>query len=607
MTESYTHKDIKVLSEMEHIQKNPSMYIGDLKDPNHLIFEVLDNALDEANAGHAKLVGVVIDNKNHTCTISDNGRGIPFENNTIATIATKLFSGGKFEKGENNTAYKIATGLHGIGLVAVTALSDWLTISVYRTGKRAVCEFENAKLKNTKIEDFDGDKPFSTQISFKPNKKYFESLTFDVTQIRERLKLASVHIEHLQLIFVVDGQREIINCGIEEYFVETLLDGKKTPSVTQIFDIRKKIKDEELHIKFCWDLKGSYTPKITGCVNLLDVSQGSHINMTYDVFRKVFEDLSKKEKLKFLAQDSLVGFRAHVSLFLYNPEYTSQTKEKLATSRVKLEHIFSDAQEQLVKILTDNPELCNQLLAYFDSYRRRLDTNKNIIKSSTVTRYNNVIDSKLMDCTSSAVEKTELFITEGSSASGSLVQCRNPKYHGILGLKGKILNVASEAKDAFKNKEIIEIINALGTGAEPDFSIENLRYGKIIFACDADSDGSHINTLLMVLFLKFVPELLKKNHVFRAIMPLYGFQLKDRFQPIYSEEELAKAKQIYQNIKPQRYKGLGEMNSDQLRVCLLDNVRRLQPVTYPDNTEEIFKLMVDANMKRELIEKMKVL
>lgn len=602
MSKDYTHEDIKVLSEIEHIQKNPSMYIGELKNPNHLVAEGLDNALDEAQANYASLIGIAIDNKNHTCTVSDNGRGIPIENDIIPIIATKLFSGGKFEKGENSAAYKIATGLHGIGLVAITALCDWVKIAVYRDGKRATYHFEGASLKESDVEEHGLDKiPFSTQISFKPNKKFFESLIFDSDQILERLRLASVHIPDLRLIFIVDGQRDVINCDENEYFSETLLD-KNQRDTSPIFDIRKSIKDEQLHIKFCWDFMGSVTPRNTGCINLLQVNQGTHINLTSDAIRKVFEELGKKEKMKFIPQDSLIGFRCHTSLLLYNPEYTSQTKEKLTTAKAKLSHLFDDLKDDLRKLFAENPDVCNKLLAYFDSYRRKLDSSRNVIKSSSVvTRYNNLIDSKLIDCSSRSIDRTELFITEGSSASGSLVQCRDPKYHGILGLKGKIPNVAAMTKEVLNNKEIVEIINALGTGIEPDFSIDSLRYGKIIFACDADSDGAHINTLLMVLFLKLVPQLIKSNAVYRAIMPLYGSVVRSRFYPLYDDQELSTFKREHPSTRIQRYKGLGEMNPEQLKVCLLDESRRLRPVTYPDNPEDIFKLMVDANLKRELI------
>jgi len=609
MTESktkcndYTAKNIKTLSELEHIRQNPGMYIGETDKPNHLVYEVLDNALDEANANHANLVGVFIDNVKNVYTISDNGRGIPITDNVIPTIATKLFSGGKFSKGDEGAAYGIAAGLHGIGLVAVTALCDWVEITVYRDDKRAYYRFEDSILVKEEIIDHKGGRPFSTQISFKPAKKYFESIKVDVNPVRERLKIASIHIPHLKLILLDDGKKEIINCNINDFFKDSLLDNKNV-DVTPIFMIKKKIKDEEIMIKFAWDFSVASSPKHVGSVNLLSVNQGTHINRVYTVFRNVFAAYAKKEKLTFTAQDCLVGFRALTSISLYRPEYTSQTKEKLSTSKIKLDYLFDDLEKQLENTIDKYPDIKTQLLSFFEGYRKGLSTSKNIIKGSqTVSRYNQQIDSKLKDCTSHSVENSELFVTEGASAAGGLVQCRNPKFHAILGLKGKIPNLAGTKKDFLNNKEVVEIVNALGTGIEPDFHESHLRYGHIIFATDADADGAHITALLMVMFLKLVPTLLiQGKYIYRAIMPLYGSTVAGKFIPLYTDEQLETFKVSNPNHKIQRYKGLGEMNPDQLEVCLLDKTtRQLELIQYPENPSDIFKLMTSAELKRELI------
>jgi len=599
----YTANDIKTLSELEHIRMNPGMYIGETDKPNHLLYEVLDNALDEANANHAKLIGVFIDNKEHIYTVSDNGRGIPITDNVIPTIATKLFSGGKFSKGGESSAYGIAAGLHGIGLVAVTALSDWVEITVYRDGKRAFYRFEDCKLVKEELNDFSGTIPFSSQISFKPAAKYFETLDMDVKPIRERLKIASIHIPHLKLILLHDGEKEIINCDINDFFKETLLDNKKV-NVTPIFMLKKKIKDEEIVVKFAWDFNTPSSPRHVGSVNLLSVNQGTHINRVYTVFRNVFTAFAKKEKLTFTPQDCLVGFRAMTSVSLYRPEYTSQTKEKLSTSKAKVDHLFEGLEKQLEVTIDKYPNIKTQLLGFFEGYRKGLSTNKSIVKGGQkVSRFNQQIDSKLKDCTTHLVEKSELFITEGASAAGGLVQCRDPKYHALLGLKGKIPNLAGSKKDFLKNKEVVEIINALGTGIEPDFHINSLRYGHIIFATDADADGAHITALLMVMFLKLIPGLIKdQKYIYRAIMPLYGTTVKSKFVPLYTDEELEKFKLNNPNHKIQRYKGLGEMNPDQLKVCLLDKTtRKLEAIQYPEDPTDIFKLMTSAELKRELI------
>lgn len=600
----YDHNSIKVLSELDHIRQNRGMYIGETPNPNHLLFEVLDNSLDEANAGHATLIGVFIDQKEHVCTISDNGRGIPITGNTVMTIATKLFSGGKFGKGQEGSAYGIAAGLHGIGLVAITALSDWVEFIIYRDNKKAIFRFEDAKLVKSEITDSPSDKrPFSTQVSFKPTKKYFDSLVFDVNPIRERLNIASISIPSLKLILMEDDKKEIINCDIVQYFNNVILEGQ-TKNVTPIFTIKNKIKDEEITIKFAWDMTNGSALRHFGSVNLLSVNQGTHINRTLTLFKDSFTQYAKKEKLSFQPQDCFVGFRAITMMSLYTPEYNSQTKEKLSTSKQKLDHLYNGLDVKLDQVLNENPEIKNQLLSFFESYRKSLSASKSILKGGAeVSRYNQVIDSKLKDCTSHNVEHSELFITEGASAAGGLVQCRNTKHHAILGLKGKIPNMAAGKKDFLKNKEVVEICNALGTGIEPDFDAEHVRYGKVIFATDADADGAHITTLLMVLFLKLVPGLLRPGvTVYRAIMPLYGAIKAGKFYPFYTDAEFETFKQENPNIKTQRYKGLGEMNPDQLKVCLLDkDTRRLELIAFPDNPEEIWKIMSDAESKRGLL------
>jgi DNA gyrase subunit B len=601
---SYTEKDIQVLSELQHIRKNTGMYIGETINPNHLLYEVLDNSLDEANAKHASLVGIFIDTKEKTCTISDNGRGIPFTGDVIQTIATKLFSGGKFKKGEEGSAYGIAAGLHGIGLVAVTALSVWVEFIIYRDNKKAIFRFEDATLVKKEIVDFDSaKKPFSTQVSFKPDKKYFETVDFNLNPVRERLNIASIGIPHLKLILMENDHKEIIQCTIDQYFRDIICGGQEK-NVTPIFTLHKRVKDEEVLIKFAWDMNSSSAAKHHGAVNLLSVNQGTHINRTFTVFRDVFSAFAKKEKLTFQPQDCLVGFRAITMVSLYTPEYSSQTKEKLSTNKAKIDHLYDGLDVQLEQFFEKNQELKMTLLGFFESYRKGLSASKNIVKSSKeVSRYNQVIDSKLKDCTAHSVEHSELFVTEGASAAGGLVQCRNTKYHAILGLKGKIPNMAAGKKDFLKNKEVVEICNALGTGIESDFNGSCVRYGKVIFACDADADGSHITSLLMVLFLKLVPGLIQDGtKVYRAIMPLYGAMKAGKFYPFYTDTEFEKFKAENPNIKTQRYKGLGEMNPDQLKVCLLDKeTRKLELIQFPENAEEIWKIMTDAESKRGLL------
>lgn len=579
------------------------MYIGDTSHPNHLLYEIFDNSLDEANAGHANVIGVFIDTKKETCVVSDNGRGIPFQNDSIKTLATKLHSGGKFEKGAEGSAYGIAAGLHGIGLVAVTSLSDIVNITVFRDGKRASYTFEDSKLSEEDVTDWTENRPFGTQVTFKPSKRFFESVKFDIKPILQRMKLASIHINNLKLVLMVDGEKTIIDYDLDKYTKNNLL-GEHAKDYTPFLDISTKVKDEELNVRLTWDLTTmSSTPKCTGCVNLLSVNEGTHINAVNNIIRNVFKEYAKKEKLTFQPNDCLQGLRVHTHISLYRPEYSSQTKEKLSTSKVKINHLLEGLDTKLKKALDDIPDTKLKLLNHFENYRKKQSLSKKIVTGSKeVSRFNNIIDSKLKDCTSHNVSDSELFITEGVSASGGLVQCRDPKIHAILGLKGKIPNMAYDKKDFLKNKEVVEIINCLGTGMEPHFHKDTLRYGKIIIAVDADEDGKHIATLLMVLFLKLTPELLKDERIYLSIMPLYGTTEKKIFKPFYSEESMKEYVVKNPNAKIQRYKGLGEMNPDQLFTCLLDpTTRKLETIKYPDDSKAIFELMTSAEKKREII------
>lgn len=576
------------------------MYIGDSVNPNHLIFELLDNALDEAQAGYATIIGVQIDTKDHVVRVADNGRGLPFENGTVETVCTKLFSGGKFSKGEEGV-YKIASGLHGIGIVAVNALSEEMVVEIFRDGKKAKYSFADAKVVSSEIVDYKDKTPFSTQIAFKPNKKYFETLTFDLPSIVDRLELASVHVKELRILFVVDGKQQLIDCDIKDFFNKELLD-KSSGDVTNIISMTHNIKDERVVMKFCWDFSGSTSTKSIGSVNLLRVDNGTHINCAYEIFKSVFEELAAKEKLKFSKGDCLVGLRCFISVSLYEAQYSSQTKERLSNPKKDLNHLFEPLISKFKALLLKENELRNNLLAHFTTYRKRLDAKGNIVKTGkNITRLNSMIDSKLRDCTTHTVVNSELFITEGASAGTGLTQCRDPKIHAVLGLKGKIINVADKNVDFFKNKEVIEIVNALGTGVEPDFDFDGLRYGKIIIATDADPDGAHIASLLMTVFLRLVPQLLKNGKIYMAQMPLYGTTANGKFIPLYNTDETDKYRQKFPNAHMLRFKGLGEMNPDQLKVCLIDSTRRLIQIPYPKDPKRIFNIMTDANLKRELV------
>lgn len=602
---SYTSKDIKELSQLEHLRQNASMYIGATENPTHLLYEVLDNALDEANAKYASLILVKIDQENGVYTVADNGRGIPFDEGALVKIATKMFSGGKFKKGEGS-AYGTAIGLHGIGMFAVTGLSDWCKITVYRDNKKAYYKFVDCKVVEEKIEDFTGKKPCSTLVEFKPSKKYFESVKVDVNRIKTRLQLATVHIDNLKLIFINGKEQEVIKMTLNDYFNQNFWKGAKD-NITPLFEVSKKVKDEEVKIMFGWDMSSYSQPVAGGTVNLLPVPAGTHINRTYTLFKDVFANIAKKEKLNYNENDFRIGFRVYTAIQLYETHFVGQTKEKLEVRTGSIDHLYNGLEKEIEKKLRENDELFQRLIYFVDSYRQSLNTKGKIVKAvkGAVTRFSQSIDSKLKDCSSSEVSRCELYICEGDSAAGGLVQCRNPKYHAILGLKGKVPNLAAGNKDFLKNKELCEMINALGCGVGRDFDINSLRYDKVIISTDGDDDGDHIATLLITALLKVLPELFHYHKIFRAIMPLWGVKnYKGKFLPFYNEEDMRKFKAENPRIDITRYKGLGEMNPPELASCLLDpSVRKLEEIHDCDaaDAQSIFKLMTDAETKRSML------
>jgi len=611
MAKDYTSKDIKELSQLQHLQLNPGMYIGLTDTPTHLLYEVLDNALDEANMGFASLVLVKLDTENGIYTVADNGRGIPFEDDAIIKIATKMFSGGKFEKGEDS-AYGAAIGLHGIGLFAVSGLSEYMKVTVYRDNKRAYYKFvagkDEVKIAESKVEDFDcSKKPASTVIEFKPSKKYFESIVIDTNAIKTRLQLASVHIDKLKLIYIDNKSKEVIKMTMDEYLEHNYWKNCPAETRTPMFEVSKKVKGESVSIKFGWDLSSYSQPITGGSVNLLPVNAGTHINKTYLLLKSIFANIAKKDKLNYNENDYRIGLRVYTAIQLYKPGYDGQTKKVLNNRTAELDHLYKDLDKEIEKKLRENDEIFQKLIYYIDSYRQSLNTKGKIIKSQkgSVTRFSQSLDSKLKDCSSTDVSKCEIFITEGDSASGGLVPVRNPKYHAILGLKGKIPNLTMGNKDFLKNKELCELINAMGCGVGDDFDEDSLRYSKVIIATDADADGDHIATLIISALLKIVPKLFHCHRIYRAIMPLYGIKKwQGKFLPFWSEEEMIKFKEENPRVQITRYKGLGEMNPPELASCLLDpTIRKLEEIAdcTDEDAQKIFKMMSDADTKRNML------
>jgi len=591
---TYSAKDVRVLEEVEHIRLNPGMYVGDTTTPVHLIEEALDNALDEALAGYAKIIAVLIDTKTNTISVLDNGRGIPISGDTAITVSSKLFSGAKFQ--DKKTAYQISSGLHGVGLVAVNALSSKYSVEIYRNGKHAEFQFVKTKLKKAKIEKSKIDNPpFSTKIEFVPDKKFFETLEPDLNRIRNRLTTASAELpDDIQFVLIVDNEKEVFNLSEKEHFAMSCLSGKEEVKLRTI--IAEK-RPEVFKILFAYENHGPVTPKIISSVNLLPVAGGgTHLNAFYEMLKSFFTVQAKKLGYKFQPNDCLIGLRAYLMLSLIEPKFSGQTKDKLTNRKTDFDKFIKIFRAQLDVFAYRHEDELTEYLEKFQDYRRKLDSKKLVHNGSTTKRASTKF-TKLRDCSSKG---GELFIVEGDSAGGSILQSRDPRKHAVLPLRGKSIPNVTTKKDILKNREVEELIRAIGAGVGPHFDLSKMRYSKIICATDADHDGAHIACLVTMVMGILLPEVVKSGKYFIAQTPLFAIHEKKLFKPLWTEKELEAARKKDKNI--QRYKGLGEMNPNQLKVCLLDEkTRNLMPVTYSENIENLIKLFSSAEEKRKLV------
>jgi DNA gyrase/topoisomerase IV subunit B len=590
----YDAKDIRVLAEIEHIQLAPGMYVGDTTNASHLVEEALDNALDEALAGYATIIAVDINPETGMCSISDNGRGIPLEKNIPVIISSKLFSGAKFQ--DKKSAYKISSGLHGVGLVAINALSDKYMVDSYRDGKHGFFYFEKGKLKKSRVRAHIGKVPYSTKIEFVASKKYFEDINPDLNRIRKRLTTASAELSsNMYFVMKVGEEKEVFNRTRIEHFKAEC--GIPIDKPFNPIALTAKHKDEKFEAIFGYVDEGVNSAKVISSVNLLPVERlGTHYNVFIELLKDFFLEKAKKHGFKFLGNDVLVRLRAYLILHLIEPKFSGQTKERLTnrkTDFIKYVKSFQQALETWSK--TDHDTLL-LYLEKFELYRKKIDS-KNLKKKDTGGRRASTKFTKLRDCSK---PNGELYIVEGESAGGSIIQSRNPEKHAILPLRGKSIPNITSAKDILKNKEVGELIMALGTGIDPHFDIDNLRYDKIICATDADPDGAHIACLLTMVIAILTPDIIRKGKYYIAQTPLFAINEKKIFKPIWTEKQLAKARQDNRTIS--RFKGLGELNPNQLKVCLLqESTRHLTRIKYSDNIDELLKLFSNVDAKRKLV------
>ena len=611
----YGAEQIKVLEGLEGVRKRPSMYIGSTgKDGlHHLVYEVVDNSVDESLAGFCDLVEVII-NKDGSVTVIDNGRGIPVEkhpvykNSAIEVALTKLHAGGKFEK----QAYQISGGLHGVGVSVVNALSKKLIAKVWRDGKVYQQEYKiGSPLYDVKIVgDCDKNKT-GTEITFYPDENIFSVTEFDFGFLRKRLQeIAYLNPVKITLEDKKQGKKEEFHYkgGLVE-FINHINKAKAVLHKPIYF----KRQEDDTVVEICIQYSEGYNENIFGFVNTINTTEGgTHISGFKTALTRAINDyiekrgMLKKEKLS--GDDTREGLTAIVNIKMREPQFEGQTKTKLGNSEVK-GIVDSMVYLALTEFLEENPTISNKIAQKVISSAKAREAAKkarDLVRRKSVIGFSG-LPGKLADCSSKKFEKTELYIVEGDSAAGSSKMARDKEFQAILPLKGKILNVEkSNPIKVLSSEEILNLITAIGTGVKENFDISKLRYNKIIIMTDADVDGQHIMTLLLTFFFRYMPELIENGNVYVALSPLYRIR-KGKDHYVYSDEELKKLILKLGKADVQRFKGLGEMNPEQLWETTMDPKKRiLKKVAIDDAVlaDETFSMLMgdDVGPRKKFIE-----
>ncbi len=596
----YNANHIIKLSEIEHIRTNPGMYIGSTETPISLLFELFDNALDEALTGHANKIGVFIDNKKGIIQIIDDGRGYPFdeslplEQDPPVFTCTKLFTSGKFYKEGEESAYKIATGLHGVGNVAVYALSEEMKIEIYRDGKYAKYMF-NSEGVTRHVEDWKKPRVFSTKITAKIDSKYFSTIEIDSKKVEERIRLALTSHPNLKVLFSVDGKNILIKGSEDDLILDYL---SKTVKDWKVVNDKDSITQENYHLRFGWEPENYASHKILSSVNLVRTEHGVHINKLYNCMRNVFQALAKKHGFSFNPDDCFQGFRAYMSLEIIKTSFDAQVKTVLEkNSNID---IMNSLEKKIKDELESDKEYLNVLLKRMQMYRDSLRSKK-VMKGRANKGRANTKYTKLRDC---SLPGGELIIGEGDSAIGGVAEHRDTEKHAVLPLRGVIPNALTmDSQRLMKNVEVSDIIQAIGCGIGRECDISKLRYEKIIIATDSDPAGHWIAALLIILFAKLAPDVIKFGHLYLCKTPLFATTRKKKFIPIWSRDELEKCRKAGEKIM--RFKGLGEFEPEDIKVFTLDEATRiLIPIKWPEKKEEVdklFELLVLSSEKRKLV------
>ena len=621
----YGAEEIQILEGLEAVRKRPGMYIGSTSERglHHLVYEIVDNSVDEALAGFCTEIQVFI-NEDNSITVIDNGRGIPIGIHpkkgipAVEVVFTILHAGGKFGGG----GYKVSGGLHGVGASVVNALSTWLEVEISKDGKLYKQRYERGKvmypLKEIGTSTLNG-----TKVTFMPDDTIFETTVFDYDTLRARLRETAFLTKGLKVILTdkrpgKEKERSFHYEGGIKEFVEYINRHKEAIYDKVIYC--EGVKDG-VAVEVAMQHNNSYNETTYSFVNnVITPEGGTHMTGFRNAITKTFNDYARtnnllKEKEENLSGDDLrEGLSAIISIKIGEPQCEGQTKQKLGNSEAR-GAVDSVVSEQLTIFLEQNPAIAKIIInKAVMAQRARMAARK----ARDVARKSNLSDSmalpgKLADCSSKNAEECEIYIVEGDSAGGSAKTARNRATQAILPLRGKILNVEKARLDKILvNEEIKAMITAFGTGIHDNFDIDKLRYGKIIIMTDADVDGAHIATLLLTFFYRFMPELIKQGHVYLAQPPLYKLEKNKKTWYAYSDEELDGILREVgrdQNNKIQRYKGLGEMDADQLWETTMDPAKRiLHQVNIDPETESEVDLTFNTLMgdkvepRREFIE-----
>ena len=604
---SYDSDKIQVLEGLESVRKNPGMYIGstDARGLHHLVNEVVDNSVDEALAGFCTNVHVVIQ-KNGAVSVADNGRGIPvdihekYKKPGVELVLTTLYSGGKFD----GQAYKVSGGLHGVGVSCVNALSRWLEVKVRRNGKEYHQRYERGKTV-TALKIIGKAKDTGTTVTFMPDKEIFETTEFDYDTIATRLREMAFLNAGLQIevtdertdkheVFRYDG-------GVSEFVLH--INKNKTPLHPK--PIYLQGEKDSVQVEIAFQYTDGYTENIfTFANNINTIEGGTHLIGFKGALTRVMNDYGRKNKLfdenfGLSGEDSREGITAIISVKVRKPQFEGQTKSKLGNSEVK-GIVESVVYEKLAEFFEENPPVAHVIIDKAVLSNKAREAAR---KARELTRRKGLLESsalpgKLADCSSRDPSQSEIYLVEGDSAGGSAKQARDKEFQAILPLRGKILNVEKARMDKIlKSEEILHLITAIGTGIAEEFNLENARYHRIILMTDADVDGEHIRTLLLTFFFRYMRPLIEKGYLYIAQPPLYKITKGKTVEYAYSEQErIQKAKQLGETgLGLQRYKGLGEMNPQQLWETTMDPAFRVMLQVTIENAveaDELFTILM---------------